>query len=146
MDGIKSACERLIHEKDQLIQYADAVAARLGYFDELEAIATEFHRLNNRQDNTNVMPLLTRLDECLAYMASNPQYVDTMTYTLRLQQLQGRALGLIKSKVQQVLQRAVAAVREEHNRYLASSATLPDPAAAADTISRSGSLDRKSVV
>lgn len=94
VERVKRSCERLMHEKDMLAQYADALAARLGYFDELEAITTEFNRLGARHDNTNVMPLLSRLDDCLTYMGNNPQYVDTMSYTLQLRQLQVRAASI----------------------------------------------------
>lgn len=77
-----------MHEKEMLAQYADALSARLGCFDELEALGADFHTLAPSAGHSEVLPLLNRLDECLSYMSSNPQYMDTMSYTLRLRQLQ----------------------------------------------------------
>jgi hypothetical protein len=85
---IRKSCERLMHEKEMLVQYANALTARLGCFDELEALGREFHKLSTSSDEAAVMPLLARLDGCLNYLCSNPQYMDTMSYTLRLRQLQ----------------------------------------------------------
>jgi conserved oligomeric Golgi complex subunit 3 len=85
---IKKSCERLMHEKEMLVQYADALSARLGCFDELEALGAHFHKLSPTASHSELIPLLNRLDECLTYMSSNPQYMDTMSYTLRLRQLQ----------------------------------------------------------
>lgn len=73
-----------------LAQYADALSARLGCFDELEALGADFHTLTPSAGHAEVLPLLNRLDDCLNYMSSNPQYMDTMSYTLRLRQLQVR--------------------------------------------------------
>jgi hypothetical protein len=87
---IRKSCERLMHEKEMLVQYADALSARLGCFDELEALGTDFHKLAPNAGHADLIPLLNRLDECLTYMSSNPQYMDTLSYTLRLRQLQVR--------------------------------------------------------
>lgn len=89
---IKKSCERLMHEKEMLVQYADALSARLGCFDELEALGSHFHKLSATAGHAELIPLLNRLDECLTYMSSNPQYMDTMSYTLRLRQLQVQSL------------------------------------------------------
>eukprot|EP00892_Ulva_mutabilis_P010098 jgi/Ulvmu1/7460/UM037_0003.1 len=121
---IRKSCERLMHEKEMLGQYADALSARLGCFDELEALGADFHKLAPNAGHGDVLPLLQRLDDCLAYMSSNPQYMDTMSYTLRLRQLQGKAISLIHGHAQAVLQKATATLQAE----LSSTARTP-PAA-----------------
>jgi len=54
--------------------------------------------------------LLRKLDECIAFVASHPQYADAGAYTTRFRQLQGRALGAVRNKVQQVFKHAVQQV------------------------------------
>jgi Sec34-like family len=90
MAAIKKSCERLMHEKEMLAQYGSALTARLACFDELEELTNTFNALAAAPAATGALELLNRLDDCLGYMASNPQYADTMAYSLRLRQLQVR--------------------------------------------------------
>jgi hypothetical protein len=57
------------------------------------------------------MPLLNKLDECIAYVAANPQYADAVAYATKFRQLQSRALGLVKGRVQTVLRQAAQTVQ-----------------------------------
>ena len=57
--------------------------------------------------------LLQRLDECIQYVGTNPQYADAGTYMVRFRQLQGRALGAVRNKVLHVLRHATQQVRAE---------------------------------
>jgi hypothetical protein len=90
MATVKKSCERLMHEKDMLVQYGSALAARLASFDQLEALSADFAAAQPAPNADAALALLARVDDCLAYMASNPQYADTMAYSLRLRQLQAR--------------------------------------------------------
>ncbi len=47
-----------------------------------------------------------------ALHAPGAQYADAGAYTLKFRQLQGKALGAVRNKVQQVLKAAVQQVRE----------------------------------
>jgi hypothetical protein len=44
------------------------------------------------------LPLLRRLDECLAYVAANPHYADAASFALKFRQLHSRALGSVRSR------------------------------------------------
>lgn len=90
MANIKKACERLMHEKEMLVQYGAALAARLASFDDLEALTAALADLSAAPSATGALPLLERVDTSLAYMARNPQYADTGAYSARLRQLQAR--------------------------------------------------------
>ncbi|CAN0920500.1 Conserved oligomeric Golgi complex subunit 3 [Linum grandiflorum] len=61
--------------------------------------------------NGNFLPLLKRLDECIAYVETNPQYAESSVYLLKFRQLQSRALGLIRSHVLSVLKGASSQVQ-----------------------------------
>lgn len=80
--------------------------------------ALQFQSAAGTVDSADFLPLLRRLDDCIAYVAANPQYADAATYAVKFRQLQARALTAVRTKVQQVLRTAAAqvaaAVREGH--------------------------------
>ncbi|XP_010261687.1 PREDICTED: conserved oligomeric Golgi complex subunit 3 isoform X3 [Nelumbo nucifera] len=103
---LHDACDRLLIEKQRLIEFAEALRSKLNYFDELENVATNFYSLNMNAENGNFLPLLKRLDECISYVESNPQYAESSVYLVKFRQLQSRALGMIRSHVLSVLKSA----------------------------------------
>lgn len=108
--ALHSTCERLVAERGRLEELAGAIRAKLAYFDELEAVAAQFQSAAGSVDSADFLPLLRRLDECIAYVGSNPQYADAATYAVKFRQLQARALTAVRTKVQQVLRAAAAQV------------------------------------
>ncbi|KOM33315.1 hypothetical protein LR48_Vigan01g287100 [Vigna angularis] len=109
---LHDACDRLLQEKQRLIDFADALRSKLNYFDELENVATNFYSPNMNVGNENFLPLLKRLDECISYVESNPQYAESSVYLLKFRQLQSRALGMMRSHVLAVLKGASSQVQE----------------------------------
>ncbi|XP_072071429.1 conserved oligomeric Golgi complex subunit 3 isoform X1 [Arachis hypogaea] len=109
---LHDACDRLVQEKQRLIDFADALRSKLNYFDELENVATNFYSPNMNVGNENFLPLLKRLDECISYVESNPQYAESSVYLLKFRQLQSRALGMMRSHVLAVLKGASSQVQE----------------------------------
>ncbi|KAM3714496.1 hypothetical protein ACJW31_01G336900 [Castanea mollissima] len=61
--------------------------------------------------NENFLSLLKRLDDCISYVESNPQYGESSVYLLKFRQLQSRALGMIRSHVLSVLKSASSQVQ-----------------------------------
>ncbi|KAF3961755.1 hypothetical protein CMV_013658 [Castanea mollissima] len=61
--------------------------------------------------NENFLSLLKRLDDCISYVESNPQYAESSVYLLKFRQLQSRALGMIRSHVLSVLKSASSQVQ-----------------------------------
>ncbi|XP_037491030.1 conserved oligomeric Golgi complex subunit 3 isoform X2 [Jatropha curcas] len=108
---LHDACDRLLIEKQRLIEFAEALRSRLHYFDELENIATNFYSAKVNVGTENFLPLLKRLDECISYVESNPQYAESNVYLLKFRQLQSRALGMIRSHVLSVLKGASSQVQ-----------------------------------
>lgn len=47
---------------------------KLKFFDELETVSAQFQKAQLSLDNDQHLSLLKKLDDCLAYVASNPQY------------------------------------------------------------------------
>ncbi|KAJ4848119.1 Golgi transport complex subunit 3 [Turnera subulata] len=108
---LHDACDRLVVEKQRLIEFAEALRSKLHYFDELENISSNFYSPNMNVGNGNFLPLLKRLDECISYVESNPQYAESSVYLLKFRQLQSRALGMIRSHVLSVLKGASSQVQ-----------------------------------
>ncbi|KAM3762375.1 hypothetical protein ACB098_01G340100 [Castanea mollissima] len=108
---LHDACDRLVVEKQRLIEFADALRSKLNYFDELENIASNFYSPSMSVGNENFLPLLKRLDDCILYVESNPQYAESSVYLLKFRQLQSRALGMIRSHVLSVLKSASSQVQ-----------------------------------
>ncbi len=69
----------------------------------------QFHATTPSVDSGDFLPLLKRLDDCIAYIANNPQYADAATYSVKFRQLQSRALAAVRTKVQHVLKAAATA-------------------------------------
>lgn len=114
--ALTDSCERLVVEKERLLQFADALRNKLQYFDELERVSAQFHSAALAVDSDSFLPLLERLDDCITYVSNNPQYADASSYASKFRQLQQRAMATMRTKVAQVLQHAseqvMAALRE----------------------------------
>ncbi|KAF7140703.1 hypothetical protein RHSIM_Rhsim06G0154000 [Rhododendron simsii] len=162
---LHDACDRVLIEKQKLIEFAEALRTKLNYFDELEnvrfnsygtyeihfhvnptfveatslnlkflavspkqgwhdkrpldilgfhfskeyKVATNFYSANVASGN--FLALLKRLDECISYVESNPQYAESSVYLVKFRQLQSRALGMIRSHVLSVLKSASSQVQ-----------------------------------
>lgn len=62
---LHDSCERLVDEKDKLVEFSDALRSKLAYFDELERLSTQFHSGTMSVDVENFLSVLHRLDECI---------------------------------------------------------------------------------
>ncbi|XP_022159148.1 conserved oligomeric Golgi complex subunit 3 isoform X2 [Momordica charantia] len=108
---LHDACDRLVMEKQRLIEFAEALRNKLNYFDELENITAIFYSPNMSVGNENFLPMLKRLDDCILFAESNPQYAESNVYLLKFRQLQSRALGMIRFHVVSVLKSASSQVQ-----------------------------------
>lgn len=130
--AMSSSTEALLAQKATLTEFAEALRARLKFFDEYELAASQFASAAAAPDSADLMPLLHKLDECISYVAANPQYADAVTYANKFRQLQLKALGLVRGRVQSVLRSAAQAVQAAVIEAAAGGATgAAAPAAAA---------------
>ncbi|KAG8951221.1 Golgi transport complex subunit 3 [Tulasnella sp. 419] len=95
--SLQGACERMLEERDRLIQVTDALEERLEYFQELE-IATRM--LNYPGDSlvlqTDFLLMVERVDVCIEFLQAHREYKDSQVYLLRFHQCMTRAMTLIK--------------------------------------------------
>lgn len=108
---LHDACDRLLMEKQRLIEFAESLRAKLNYFDELENVATSFYSPSMNVAHENFLPLLKKLDDSISYVESNPQYAECNVYLVKFRQLQSRALGMIRSHVLSVLRNTSSQVQ-----------------------------------
>jgi ABC-type transporter Mla subunit MlaD len=111
--ALSHSCEQLVREKEQLVEFADAIRSKLKHFDEYESVFVQFHSPQFSTDSEQFLTMLRKLDDSIAYVSSNPQYAESATFLSRFRQLQIRGLGMVKAKVQDVLKHATAQVRRE---------------------------------
>ncbi|KAF7972543.1 hypothetical protein HWV62_17744 [Athelia sp. TMB] len=95
--SLKDACERLLQERDSLLQLTDDIGARLEYFQELE-FATRM--LNHPGESlvlqSDFLYMVERVDVCIDYLKAHRQFREAEIYLLRFQQCMTRAMTLIK--------------------------------------------------
>ncbi|XP_076899343.1 conserved oligomeric Golgi complex subunit 3-like isoform X2 [Bidens hawaiensis] len=108
---LHDACDRMVVEKQRLIEFADSLRSKLNYFDELENVATSFYSSNTNVASENFLPQLKKLDECISYVENNPQYAESGVYLVKFRQLQSRALGMIRAHVLSVLKSSTSQVQ-----------------------------------
>ncbi|WOH11318.1 hypothetical protein DCAR_0830799 [Daucus carota subsp. sativus] len=108
---LHDACDRLLIEKQRLIEFAESLRSKLNYFDELENVANSFYSPTMNVANENFLPLLKRLDECISYVESNPQYAESGVYLVKFRQLQSRALSMIRTHISSVLKNTTSQVQ-----------------------------------
>ncbi|XRB05978.1 conserved oligomeric Golgi complex subunit 3 [Pycnococcus provasolii] len=111
--GLHDQTESLAAERQQLVAFADALRAKLNYFDELEKVGTllQAATLSSAKAPTggDFLPLLQRLDDSVAYIAAHPQFAEAAAYGAKFRHLQSRALGSIRSHFASEVKRAAAA-------------------------------------
>ncbi|GLC45161.1 hypothetical protein PLESTB_000428800 [Pleodorina starrii] len=130
--SLHASCEQLVRQKEALVELAEAIRAKLRFFDEFETVYAQFAAAQLSLDADQFLALLRRLDECIAYVADNPQYADAGQYSAKFRQLQGRALTAVRGKVQQVLRAAVQQVQTAiQQAAVAAAAAAANGAAAA---------------
>jgi hypothetical protein len=115
--------ERLIAERDRLLEFADALRSKLDYFDQLEKVAEQFQAgviISSASDPSGgsvapkeqVLPMLKRLDDCLQFVASHPQYAEGGSYGTKFKQLQTRALSTVRDYYMSALRKATKQVQD----------------------------------
>ena len=113
----------MIAEKDRLEEFADALRDKLNYFDQLEKVAEQFQAgaiISAASDASGsevapreqILPMLKRLDDCLEFVASNPQYATSGSYGTKFKQLQTRAMSTVREYFVSALRKATKNVQD----------------------------------
>lgn len=103
-NALHEACEQLLADQSKLVNAAETIAEKLRYFSEFDELSQKIGSTDISVLSEAFVPILTRLDECIAYLEANPQYKEAAVYLARFCHLQWQALGMIRSYVTSTLQ------------------------------------------
>ncbi|XP_077514002.1 conserved oligomeric Golgi complex subunit 3 [Amblyomma americanum] len=103
-NALHEACEHLLDEQSKLMNAVESIAEKLRYFTELDTLSQKMASPDISVLSETFIPLLTRLDECISYLESNPQYKEAATYLIRFKHLQWQALEMVRSYVTSTLE------------------------------------------
>lgn len=105
--ALRASCERMVRDKQTLVEFADALRNKLRHFEELDSLGADIARVRAHPEGDGFLPLLQRLDDCTAYMATTlAQHAESDTYVVKVRQLQAHAMAAIHQRVSLVLRRA----------------------------------------
>ncbi|KAH9512323.1 Golgi transport complex subunit 3 [Bulinus truncatus] len=110
-NALHEECEHLLAEQTHLMDLAESISNKLSYFNELDSISAKLSRPNLNVTGETFIPLLSRMDECILYLKSNPRYKECDVYLARFRQCLNKALSLIKNHVNNVLLTATQQVQ-----------------------------------
>jgi hypothetical protein len=98
-NALHEACDQLLQDQTKLVNVAESIGSKLAYFDDVEALSQKLNSSTFSVLDPSFVPRLTRLDECIAFLASHPAFKELSIYQARFQQCLLRALSLIRVHV-----------------------------------------------
>ncbi|KAG6873047.1 hypothetical protein C0995_003804 [Termitomyces sp. Mi166 len=95
--SLKDACQKLLEERDKLIDLTEEIGTRLDYFQELEHATRMLNHLGESLVlQTDFLYMVERVDICIDYLKAHRHYREAEIYLFRYQQCMTRAMTLIK--------------------------------------------------
>uniref|UniRef100_H0VFP6 Conserved oligomeric Golgi complex subunit 3 n=1 Tax=Cavia porcellus TaxID=10141 RepID=H0VFP6_CAVPO len=94
---------RTLHESE-LVDLAENIQQKLSYFNELETITTKLNSPTLSVNSEGFIPMLAKLDDCITYISSHPNFKDYPVYLLKFKQCLSKALHLMKTYTVNTLQ------------------------------------------
>ncbi|UPR01228.1 Sec34 domain-containing protein [Chloropicon primus] len=114
--SVQAQCKRLSREREQLEEFASAVKSKLDFFDELQRIGDQLNSRQQEGSAEDYIDSLGKIDDCIAYLASNTQYVDSSSYLTKYRTLQHKALGSVRQFVCTAFSKATEEVQGAQER------------------------------
>uniref|UniRef100_A0A3B3R7D3 Conserved oligomeric Golgi complex subunit 3 n=1 Tax=Paramormyrops kingsleyae TaxID=1676925 RepID=A0A3B3R7D3_9TELE len=101
---LHEACERLLLEQSELVDLAESIQQKLSYFNELENINTRLNSSTLSVNSEGFIPMLSKLDDCIEYVSSHPNFKDYPAYMVKFKQCLSKAMFFMKSHTVNTLQ------------------------------------------
>ncbi|KAI8109923.1 hypothetical protein M9434_001202 [Picochlorum sp. BPE23] len=112
-DALKEECDMLVSEREKLSHISDMVHQRLEHFNRLETLSSLFHGpVNAESSPREILEGLEGLDMSLQFTAKHPEFLESGKYNAKFNNLQSRAMSLVKTYFQESV---AAAVTESKN-------------------------------
>ncbi|XP_035250087.1 conserved oligomeric Golgi complex subunit 3 [Anguilla anguilla] len=94
---LHEACEQLLKEQSELVNLAESIQQKLSYFNELENINTKLNSPTLSVNSDGFIPMLSKLDDCIEYVSSHPNFKDYPVYLAKFKQCLSKAMHLMKT-------------------------------------------------
>ncbi|CAF0746344.1 unnamed protein product [Brachionus calyciflorus] len=91
------ACEQLLNDQTKLVNASYLLNSRLSYFTDMEAFMQKLNSPTIENNCEYIIPMLTRIDECLAYLEANPSHKESSSYTQIVLQVLRKALSIVRT-------------------------------------------------
>ncbi|KAK6485436.1 conserved oligomeric Golgi complex subunit 3-like [Huso huso] len=101
---LHEACEQLLKEQSELVDLAESIQQKLSYFNELENINTKLNSSTLSVNSEGFVPMLAKLDDCIEYVSSHPNFKDCPVYLAKFKQCLSKAMHLMKTYTVNTLQ------------------------------------------
>ena len=108
-DALKEQCDRLVSEREKLTTVTGLMKERLDHFDRLEELSSLFHApVSASSDPHAILKGLEDLETSLKFTSKHPEYLESAKYHAKFQNLQTRAMALVKSYFQESMAVSIA--------------------------------------
>ncbi|KAL0985564.1 hypothetical protein UPYG_G00158660 [Umbra pygmaea] len=101
---LHEACEQLLKEQSELVDLAESIHLKLSYFNELESISTKLNSPTLSVNTEGFIPMLSKLDDCIEYVSSNPNFKDYPVYLAKFKQCLSKATHFMKTHIFNTMQ------------------------------------------
>lgn len=91
------ACEQLISDQTKLVNASYLLNARLSYFTDMDVFMQKLNSPIVENNCEYVIPMLTRIDECLKYLETNLSHKESANYLQVVIQVLQKALQIIRN-------------------------------------------------
>ncbi|TTH08274.1 Conserved oligomeric Golgi complex subunit 3 [Bagarius yarrelli] len=86
-------------QQSELVALAESIQQKLSYFDELENINTKLNSHTLSVNSEGFISMLSKLDNCIEYVSSHPNFKDYPVYLTKFRQCLSKALHLLKTHI-----------------------------------------------
>uniref|UniRef100_A0AAQ5Z3K6 Conserved oligomeric Golgi complex subunit 3 n=1 Tax=Amphiprion ocellaris TaxID=80972 RepID=A0AAQ5Z3K6_AMPOC len=102
--ALHEACEQLLKEQSELVDLAESIQQKLSYFNELENINTKLNSPTLSVNSEGFIPMLSKLDDCIEYVSSHPNFKDYPVYLAKFKQCLSKAMHFMKIHIVNTMQ------------------------------------------
>ncbi|XP_045511546.1 conserved oligomeric Golgi complex subunit 3 [Colias croceus] len=109
-NALHTMSEQLLADQNKLSAIGDNIKQKLHYFTQVEHLSQRLNSPTMSVNSDTFFNVLSKIDECLEYMRANSTFKEAHSYTVKYRHLQSRAMSLIRSYVNHVLNMATEQV------------------------------------
>lgn len=91
------ACEQLISDQTKLVNASYLLNTRLAYFTDMDVFMQKLNSPTIEHNCEYVIPMLTRIDECLKYLNANIEHRESSNYIQVVIQVLQKALQIVRN-------------------------------------------------